>query len=169
MEHEAALLYKIGNEEARPIRQVRKDVPESLAAVVEKSLEKDPENRYQTPRDLLVVPSAPCLSQAELASITTHLTEGGGRPVQRRVLWLALALLGYRRPEASGHAKPVRHQQGRYRTQRCCRAVSPAGPGLHLHQAIISYPGRDKRPSVALLPTPSWEAGFFLFCSQPSR
>ena len=31
-----------------------------------------------TPQDLLAVPSAPCLSQAEVASITTHLAGGGG-------------------------------------------------------------------------------------------
>jgi serine/threonine-protein kinase len=43
----AELMYKIANQEAPDIRLVRQDVSASLAAVVSRSLSKDPQTRYQ--------------------------------------------------------------------------------------------------------------------------
>lgn len=44
----AELMFKIANEEAPDIREIRPDLPESLANVVALSLSKRPETRYQT-------------------------------------------------------------------------------------------------------------------------
>jgi len=44
----ASLMYKITNEEAVDIRTIRATIPEALAAVVNKSLIKDVDQRYQT-------------------------------------------------------------------------------------------------------------------------
>jgi serine/threonine-protein kinase len=41
------LMYKIANEEAPDVRLVRKDISDSLAAVVATALRKDPQTRYQ--------------------------------------------------------------------------------------------------------------------------
>ena len=44
-----------GTKEPTPIRQIRQDVPEELAAVVMRMLAKDPRQRYQTPAELQAV------------------------------------------------------------------------------------------------------------------
>jgi serine/threonine-protein kinase len=44
----ASLMFKITNEEAVDIRTIRADIPEALAAVVNKALIKDVDQRYQT-------------------------------------------------------------------------------------------------------------------------
>ena len=45
-EHESAIVYSILNEECDPVQRVRPDVPEHLAAIVAKMLQKDPRSRY---------------------------------------------------------------------------------------------------------------------------
>ena len=37
----------------KPLRELRPDVPEELAAIVERMIEKDPNNRYQTPGEVI--------------------------------------------------------------------------------------------------------------------
>jgi len=44
----ASLMFKITNEEAADVRTIRAEVPESLAAVVNKALTKDVDKRFQT-------------------------------------------------------------------------------------------------------------------------
>ena len=44
----ASLMFKITNEEAPDIRTIRADIPECLAAIINKTLIKDAEKRYQT-------------------------------------------------------------------------------------------------------------------------
>jgi serine/threonine-protein kinase len=44
----ASLMFKITNEEAADVRTLRADIPEALAAVINKALVKDVELRYQT-------------------------------------------------------------------------------------------------------------------------
>jgi serine/threonine-protein kinase len=44
----ASLMFKITNEEAADIRTIRVEIPEALAAVVNKALIKDPDQRFQT-------------------------------------------------------------------------------------------------------------------------
>jgi len=43
-----SLMFKITNEEAADVRTIRADIPEALAAVINKSLLKDVELRYQS-------------------------------------------------------------------------------------------------------------------------
>ncbi len=44
----ASLMFKITNEEAADVRTIRADIPEALAAVINKALLKDVELRYQS-------------------------------------------------------------------------------------------------------------------------
>lgn len=50
---EGATIYRIRNDEPRPVRELRPDVPGSVAAVVERCLARDPERRYRDGRALL--------------------------------------------------------------------------------------------------------------------
>jgi eukaryotic-like serine/threonine-protein kinase len=52
-EHEAAMLYSILNEDPQPLSRFRTDVPEYLASIIERALQKDSANRYQAVGDLL--------------------------------------------------------------------------------------------------------------------
>ncbi len=48
----AALSYKIVNEKHPDITQLRKDVPESVKKIIDKALQKKPERRYQTGKEM---------------------------------------------------------------------------------------------------------------------
>jgi len=52
-EHEAAIMYSVLNEEPDPVEKYRQDVPQALAAVIARALEKDPADRYQHADDLV--------------------------------------------------------------------------------------------------------------------
>ena len=47
-DNEITAFFKITNEDPQPLREHRRDVPESLERIVMKALEKDPAKRYQT-------------------------------------------------------------------------------------------------------------------------
>ncbi|GAB4325372.1 MAG: hypothetical protein Kow0074_19030 [Candidatus Zixiibacteriota bacterium] len=51
-EHEAVVIYSILNEEPRPIRELRPDIPPEIEAIVEKALTRDVDGRYQTAAEL---------------------------------------------------------------------------------------------------------------------
>ena len=53
-EHEAAMMYSIVNEEATPLQQYLADASSELVHIMNRSLEKDPENRYQTVHDMVI-------------------------------------------------------------------------------------------------------------------
>jgi len=53
-EHEAAMVYSIVNEEPTPIQRHLPDVSSELVHVVNRALEKDPEDRYQSVRDMVI-------------------------------------------------------------------------------------------------------------------
>jgi eukaryotic-like serine/threonine-protein kinase len=53
-EHEAALVYSIVNEEPQPLTRHLPDAPSELLHVVNRALEKDPEDRYQTVHDMVI-------------------------------------------------------------------------------------------------------------------
>ena len=53
-EHEAAMVYSIINEEPDPIQKYRTDVPSELLHIINRALEKDPEDRYQSAHDMLI-------------------------------------------------------------------------------------------------------------------
>jgi TolB-like protein len=52
-DHEAALSYSIVHEEPLAISGFRTDIPAGLASVISKTLQKDPQQRYQTARELV--------------------------------------------------------------------------------------------------------------------
>ncbi|MEJ5187303.1 MAG: serine/threonine-protein kinase [Candidatus Geothermincolales bacterium] len=47
-----AILYRIVNERERPLRELRDDVPEDLARLIHRALEKDPDRRFQSMREM---------------------------------------------------------------------------------------------------------------------
>ncbi|MFA6469442.1 MAG: protein kinase [Bacteroidota bacterium] len=53
-EHEAAIMYSIVNEEPEDAKKIRADVPPELLHILKKSLEKDPEDRYQSMAEIIV-------------------------------------------------------------------------------------------------------------------
>ena len=53
-EHEAAIMYSIVNEEPEDATKFRADVPPELLHILKKSLEKDPEDRYQSMAEIIV-------------------------------------------------------------------------------------------------------------------
>jgi serine/threonine protein kinase len=53
-EHEAAMVYSIVNEAALPIEKYLPDVSSELVHVINRALEKDPEDRYQYVHDMVI-------------------------------------------------------------------------------------------------------------------
>ncbi len=53
-EHEAALMYSILNEEPESVAKYRPGLPSELLHILDRALEKDPEERYQSVHDLLI-------------------------------------------------------------------------------------------------------------------
>lgn len=53
-EHEAAMMYSILNEEPQPIQKFRDDISSELLHILNRALEKDPEERYQTVKDMTI-------------------------------------------------------------------------------------------------------------------
>jgi len=52
-DYEQAVIYSILNEEPKSIMELRNDMPSQLTRIVEKTLKKNPIDRYQTTRDLM--------------------------------------------------------------------------------------------------------------------
>jgi non-specific serine/threonine protein kinase len=52
-EHEAAMVYSIVNEEPKPIREHRPEVPQELENIARRAMAKPPEERYQSADELL--------------------------------------------------------------------------------------------------------------------
>ncbi|MCH7774507.1 MAG: tetratricopeptide repeat protein, partial [Bacteroidetes bacterium] len=52
-DYEQAIIYSILNEEPKSITELRGDTPSQLTHIVEKTLQKNPVNRYQTTKDLI--------------------------------------------------------------------------------------------------------------------
>jgi Tol biopolymer transport system component/predicted Ser/Thr protein kinase len=53
-EHEAAMMYSIVNEEPEPIETDREGLSPVLANLIQRALEKDPDDRYQSMHDLVI-------------------------------------------------------------------------------------------------------------------
>jgi len=52
-EYQAAIMYSVVNEQPKPIKLLRPDTPQNLEQVVNKTLEKNPANRYQSMKEVL--------------------------------------------------------------------------------------------------------------------
>ncbi len=53
-EHEAAMMYCILNEQPEPIQKYRPDLPAEFLHILDRALEKDPAERYQSVSDMLI-------------------------------------------------------------------------------------------------------------------
>ena len=53
-EHEAAMVYSIVNEDPEPLQHYVPDAPSELLHILDRALEKDREDRYQTVHDMLI-------------------------------------------------------------------------------------------------------------------
>lgn len=53
-EHEAAMMYSIVNEEPTPIQRYLPEVPSELLHILNRALEKDPEERYQNVHEMVI-------------------------------------------------------------------------------------------------------------------
>ena len=53
-EHEAAMMYSILNEEPEPIQKYRPEISSEMLHVLNRAMEKDPEERYQSVHDMLI-------------------------------------------------------------------------------------------------------------------
>jgi serine/threonine-protein kinase len=53
-DHEAALLYSIVNEQPEPIQNFRSDVPSEIVHLLNRALEKDPADRYQSVSEMVI-------------------------------------------------------------------------------------------------------------------
>jgi Tol biopolymer transport system component/predicted Ser/Thr protein kinase len=53
-EYEPAMMYSILNESPQPIQQFRPDLSSEALHIINRALEKDPEERYQTVRDMVI-------------------------------------------------------------------------------------------------------------------
>jgi len=86
-EHQAALLYKIMNEEPAPLKSFRPDLGDDVQRLVDRALAKDVEARYQGAREFL----------RDLKNVQRGRQIDGlprrRTPMQRRVLWGAVAVV----------------------------------------------------------------------------
>jgi Tol biopolymer transport system component/predicted Ser/Thr protein kinase len=53
-EHEAAMMYSILNESPQPIQKFMPELSSELLHIINRALEKDPEDRYQTVREMVI-------------------------------------------------------------------------------------------------------------------
>jgi len=53
-EHEAAMMYSILNESPQPIQKYKPELSSELLHIINRALEKDPEDRYQTVREMVI-------------------------------------------------------------------------------------------------------------------
>jgi serine/threonine protein kinase len=107
-EHEAAMMYSILNEEPLTVEQYRSDVPQVFSNLIERCLEKDPADRFQTAGEVVVelrrvqkqsarvhrsvtLPIPPALPEPPPRT-TEKPHAGNGSRHPRKFLWLVAAL-----------------------------------------------------------------------------
>jgi eukaryotic-like serine/threonine-protein kinase len=89
-EHESAVLYALLNEQPKPLRELRPDVPAELERIVEGLLAKDPADRYPT-----IDGPLGDLKALRNETMTTTVRTSPGRPVQGGIRpWMWAAGLG---------------------------------------------------------------------------
>ncbi|MCX7752781.1 MAG: protein kinase [Blastocatellia bacterium] len=89
-------MHAIVHERARPVRELNPRIPPSLAAIIERAIEKDPNDRYQTMADLL----ADLKRVAVEVGLAARVPDGviapyvpAGRPARLQALWQRLRRL----------------------------------------------------------------------------
>ncbi len=95
-DYEQAVTYQILNEQPEPLTAVRTGVPMELERIVHKMLAKNPGERYQSVKEILVDLRAASLTLSKgSSSMRRSQVTGGPRSKQRRlVLFVAVACLG---------------------------------------------------------------------------
>ncbi len=107
------IIMKIIAEDAQPVTRLRRSVPANVAAVVAKSLEKLPADRFATAREFADALRDPNFRTEEPAGVATWAgTPGGSRRALAAVSGLALlflvaALAGWLRPRPVARPVPV--------------------------------------------------------------
>jgi hypothetical protein len=156
-----AILHAHQEREARPLTEVRPDLPGGLAAVVRKMMAKDPAQRYQTPAEVAraLVPFFKPAAATEPEPHPAALTAAGGgwetltepatprpaaRPVQKRrrigVLVLAAVLLAGL--AAAGILLKVKTKDGTLVVE-----VNEPNPDVHVVGEKVSVGGAEIRAS----------------------
>jgi serine/threonine protein kinase/Tfp pilus assembly protein PilF len=87
-DYENAVLYSITSENPRPLTALRTDVPVELERIVQKTMSKDPRERYQHVDDLLV--DLRRLKGDSVQSLETHIVQ---RPRRRKAIIRRAAVL----------------------------------------------------------------------------
>jgi serine/threonine protein kinase/Tol biopolymer transport system component len=100
-EHEAAIVYSIVNEAPAPLQQYLPDAPSELLHILDRALEKDREDRYQTVQDMLIDLRR---LKKDSTRVTRYLSSGAGtfeRPAatvaaerkktKRKLIWIGIS------------------------------------------------------------------------------
>ena len=125
------LVYRIAKEEPKPVGDLRKDVPPALRRIVDRCLQKAPENRFQTGRELADA----------LAKVWRELDAEADRDGKPRRLPLKVKLaLGM---AARGRAHHGGHLGVRHASPVPDDAQAGGGAGRVAHQADRC---RERRP-----------------------
>ena len=91
-DYDQAVVYSIVNEDPEPVMALNPEVPEGLAQVVEKLLQKDPAERYQRVEDLL--PDLKAFQGAEVQSVSVEAMESAPAVPSMIGIPVLLVLLG---------------------------------------------------------------------------
>jgi eukaryotic-like serine/threonine-protein kinase len=91
-EHQAAVMYSILNEEPQPIQSYLPEVPPELMHVVNRALEKDPAERYQTVQEMVI--DLRRLRKETTAAVQRPALPGrrGGRRFSKRAMRIAFGV-----------------------------------------------------------------------------
>ncbi len=110
-EHEAALVYSIVNEEPEPIERYRPDLSPLLSNIIQRSLEKDPNDRYQSAGDMVIElrrvqkrttkvsrglsVEAPAVSTALASPEVPVRKKGTGEKSSKKIMWAGIGIAGF--------------------------------------------------------------------------
>jgi serine/threonine protein kinase/Tol biopolymer transport system component len=100
-EHEAAIMYSIVNEAPAPLQHYLPGAPSELLHILDRALEKDREDRYQTVQDMLIDLRR---LKKDSTRVTRHLSSGAvtyepppatvaaeGKKSNRKVIWIGIS------------------------------------------------------------------------------
>lgn len=85
-ECDAAILYAIVNLQPEPVQKFHPDVPDRLAGVIERALQKDPRDRYQTAEEFIQALQACQSSDAVMPSGALKKNKRPGASKKRKIL-----------------------------------------------------------------------------------
>ncbi|MFQ5798378.1 MAG: serine/threonine protein kinase, partial [Bacteroidota bacterium] len=119
-EHEAAMMYSILNEEPEPIQKDRPELSSEFLHILNRSLEKDPEDRYQSVSEMVI----------DLRRLKKESS---------RVSRAPLAEMPVAKPQEAPQPTPKPEVAHEIQKPRARRFVIPAAIGSVLLLAVIAY------------------------------